>query len=97
MTKRQCGPAYAPITSEYIDYDEFMKKFDDMLDWVADIYVNALNAIHYMHDKYYYESAQLALKNTVLNRTLQSTSKQTTISHATATMMIVPMKLPYGS
>ena len=70
LTKRQCGPAYAPITSEYIDYDEFMKKFDDMLDWVADIYVNALNAIHYMHDKYYYESAQLALKNTVLNRTL---------------------------
>ena len=69
LTKRQCGPAYAPITSEYIDYDEFMKKFDDMLDWVADIYVNALNAIHYMHDKYYYESAQLALKNTVLNRT----------------------------
>lgn len=69
LTKRQCGPAYAPITSEYIDYDEFMKKFDDMLDWVADIYVNALNAIHYMHDKYYYESAQLALKDTVLNRT----------------------------
>lgn len=69
LTKLQCGPAYAPITSEYIDYDEFMKKFDDMLDWVADIYVNALNAIHYMHDKYYYESAQLALKNTVLNRT----------------------------
>lgn len=69
LTKRQCGPAYAPITSEYIDYDEFMKKFDDMLDWVADIYVNALNAIHYMHDKYYYESVQLALKNTVLNRT----------------------------
>lgn len=69
LTKRQCGPAYAPITSEYIYYDEFMKKFDDMLDWVADIYVNALNAIHYMHDKYYYESAQLALKNTVLNRT----------------------------
>lgn len=69
LTKLQCGPAYAPITSEYIDYDEFMKKFDDMLEWVADIYVNALNAIHYMHDKYYYESAQLALKNTVLNRT----------------------------
>ena len=64
LTKRQCGPAYAPITSEYIDYDEFMKKFDDMLDWVADIYVNALNAIHYMHDKYYYEKAQMAFVDT---------------------------------
>lgn len=69
LTKMQCGPAYAPITSEYIDYDEFMKKFDDMLEWVADVYVNALNVIHYMHDKYYYESAQLALKDTRLDRT----------------------------
>lgn len=69
LTKMQCGPAYAPITSEYIDYDEFLKKFDDMLEWVADVYVNALNVIHYMHDKYYYESAQLALKNTRLDRT----------------------------
>ncbi len=69
LTKMQCGPAYAPITSEYIDYDEFLKKFDDMLEWVADVYVNALNMIHYMHDKYYYESAQLALKDTRLDRT----------------------------
>ncbi|MBU5278836.1 formate C-acetyltransferase [Ligilactobacillus animalis] len=69
LTKMQCGPAYAPITSEYIDYDEFLKKFDDMLEWVADVYVNALNVIHYMHDKYYYESAQLALKDTRLERT----------------------------
>lgn len=69
LTKMQCGPAYAPITSEYIDYDEFLKKFDDMLEWVADVYVNALNVIHYMHDKYYYESAQLALKDTRLDRT----------------------------
>lgn len=69
LTKKQCGPAYAPITSEYIDYDEFLKKFDDMLEWVADVYVNALNVIHYMHDKYYYESAQLALKDTRLDRT----------------------------
>ncbi|MFT8458002.1 MAG: formate C-acetyltransferase [Liquorilactobacillus ghanensis] len=67
--KAQVGPAYEPITSEYIDYDEFMKKFDPMLDWLADIYVNALNTIHYMHDKYYYESAQLALKDTRLDRT----------------------------
>ena len=69
MTKQQVGPAYEPIKSEYIDYDEFMKKFDDMLEWLADVYVNALNVIHYMHDKYYYESAQLALKDTRLNRT----------------------------
>lgn len=69
LTKMQCGPAYAPITSEYIDYDEFLKKFDDMLEWVADVYVNALNVIHYMHDKYYFESAQLALKDTRLDRT----------------------------
>ncbi len=69
LTKQQVGPKYEPITSEYIDYDEFMAKFDDMLEWVADVYVNALNAIHYMHDKYYYESAQLALKDTRLDRT----------------------------
>ncbi|MCC7667067.1 formate C-acetyltransferase [Liquorilactobacillus satsumensis] len=67
--KAQVGPAYAPITSEYLDYDEFMSKFDPMLDWLADVYVNALNTIHYMHDKYYYESAQLALKDTRLDRT----------------------------
>lgn len=69
LTKQQVGPAYEPIKSEYIDYDEFMKKFDNMLEWLADVYVNALNVIHYMHDKYYYESAQLALKDTRLNRT----------------------------
>ncbi|MCI1687275.1 formate C-acetyltransferase [Schleiferilactobacillus harbinensis] len=65
----QVGPNYEPITSEYIDYDEFMKKFDKMMDWLADVYVNALNTIHYMHDKYYYEAAQLALKDTHLDRT----------------------------
>ncbi|GEL12539.1 Pyruvate-formate lyase [Lapidilactobacillus concavus DSM 17758] len=67
--KTQVGPAYAPISSEYIDYDEFMKKLDPMLGWLADIYVNSLNAIHYMHDKYYYEAAQMALKDTNLDRT----------------------------
>ncbi|BDR56356.1 formate C-acetyltransferase [Xylocopilactobacillus apis] len=66
---KQVGPAYEPITSEYIDYDEFMKKFDKQMDWLADIYVNALNVIHFSHDKYYYEAAQLALKDTRLNRT----------------------------
>ena len=57
----QVGPAYAPITSEYLDYQEVMHKYDQMLDWLAGIYVNILNLIHYMHDKYYYESAEMAL------------------------------------
>ncbi|KRM72632.1 formate C-acetyltransferase [Lacticaseibacillus brantae] len=65
----QVGPELAPITAEYIDYKDFMHKYDKMLDWLADTYVNALNVIHYMHDKYYYEAAQLALKNTRLDRT----------------------------
>ncbi|WP_367341508.1 formate C-acetyltransferase [Limosilactobacillus sp.] len=65
-TGMQVGPKFKPITSEYIDYDEFMDKFTDMMDWLADVYVNALNVIHFMHDKYYYESAQMALKNTDL-------------------------------
>ncbi|MFD1485217.1 formate C-acetyltransferase [Lacticaseibacillus baoqingensis] len=65
----QVGPETEPITSDVIDYDEFMKKFSKQADWLADVYVNALNAIHYMHDKYYYESAQLALKNTNLDYT----------------------------
>lgn len=69
LGKAQVGPAYEPITSDYIDYREFMQKFDRMMDWLADIYVNALNTIHYMHDKYYYEAPQFALKNTQLNRT----------------------------
>ncbi|BBE26260.1 formate acetyltransferase [Latilactobacillus curvatus] len=69
LGKAQVGPAYQPITSEIIDYKEFMGKYDKMLDWLADVYVNALNTIHYMHDKYYYESAQLALKNSRLDRT----------------------------
>ncbi|KRM21948.1 formate C-acetyltransferase [Latilactobacillus graminis] len=69
LGKAQVGPAYQPVTSEIIDYQEFMSKYDKMLDWLADVYVNALNTIHYMHDKYYYESAQLALKNSRLDRT----------------------------
>ena len=65
----QVGPETEPITSDVIDYDEFMKKFDIQAGWLADVYVNALNAIQYMHDKYYYESAQLALKDTHLDYT----------------------------
>ena len=65
----QVGPNYAPITSEYLDYDEVMKKYNVMLEWLVGLYVNTLNAIQYMHDKYYYESAELALMDTNLKRT----------------------------
>ena len=65
----QIGPAYAPITSDVLDYDEVMEKYDRMLDWVAGLYVNVLNLIHYMHDKYYYEAAEMALIDTNCRRT----------------------------
>ncbi len=65
----QVGPEYTPITSEYLDYDEVMKKYDKMMDWLAGLYVNTLNAIQYMHDKYYYEAAEMALIDTDVRRT----------------------------
>ena len=65
----QVGPEYAPITSEYLDYNEVMHKFDLMMDWLADLYVNILNLIQYMHDKYYYEAAEMALIDTNVRRT----------------------------
>ena len=65
----QVGPNYAPITAEYLDYDEVMAKYDKMMDWLVYIYVNTLNLIQYMHDKYYYEAAELALMDTDLKRT----------------------------
>jgi formate C-acetyltransferase len=65
----QVGPEFQPITSEYLDYTEVMHKYDMMLDWLADIYVNVLNLIHYMHDKYYYEAAEMALIDTDVRRT----------------------------
>ena len=65
----QVGQNYAPITAEYLDYDEVMAKYDKMMDWLVDIYVNTLNLIQYMHDKYYYEAAELALMDTDLKRT----------------------------
>lgn len=67
--KVQVGPKYQPITSEYLDYDEVMEKYDAMMDWLADVYVNTLNLIQYMHDKYYYEAAQMALIDTNVRRT----------------------------
>lgn len=65
----QVGPAYAPVTSEYLDYNDVMKKFVPMLDWLAGLYVNILNLIQYMHDKYYYEEAEMALIDTDVRRT----------------------------
>jgi len=65
----QVGPEYAPITAEYLDYDEVVHKFDNMMDWLAGLYVNILNLIQYMHDKYYYESAEMALIDTDVRRT----------------------------
>ena len=66
--KIQVGPKYRPITSEYLKYDEVMEKFDDMLTWLAELYVNTLNIIHYMHDKYSYESLQMALHDRDVKR-----------------------------
>ncbi|MDD5873838.1 MAG: formate C-acetyltransferase [Clostridia bacterium] len=67
--REQVGPAYKPITAEYLDYDEVIAKFDTMMDWLADLYVNTLNLIQYMHDKYYYEAAEMALIDTDVKRT----------------------------
>ena len=66
--KEQIGPKYRPITSEYLDYDEVMEKYDDMMEWLAGLYVNTLNVIHYMHDKYCYEKAQMALHDRDVKR-----------------------------
>ena len=65
----QVGPEYAPITSEYLDYGEVVEKYDRMMDWLAGLYVNTLNLIQYMHDKYYYEAAEMALIDTDVRRT----------------------------
>ena len=68
-SKVQVGPAYKPVTSDVLEYDEVVAKFDKMMDWLADLYVNVLNLIHYMHDKYYYEAAEMALIDTDVKRT----------------------------
>ena len=65
----QVGPKFDPVVSEYLDYDDVMTKYDAMLEWLAELYVNTLNVIHYMHDKYYYESAEMALIDTDVRRT----------------------------
>ena len=68
-TLEQVGPAYRPITSEYLEYDEVIEKYVAMMEWLAKLYVHTLNAIHYMHDKYYYEAAEMALIDTDVRRT----------------------------
>lgn len=68
ISKKQIGPKYRPITSEYLDYDEVMERYDDMMTWLAKVYVNALNIIHYMHDKYCYEKIQMALHDKNVKR-----------------------------
>ena len=66
--KEQVGPKYRPITSEYLDYDEVISKYEDMMEWLAGLYVNTLNVIHYMHDKYCYERSQMALHDRDVKR-----------------------------
>ena len=68
ISKKQVGPKYRPITSEYLDYDEVMERFQDMMKWLACVYVNTLNIIHYMHDKYSYERLQMALHDKKVTR-----------------------------
>ncbi len=68
-SREQVGPAYRPITSEYLDYDEVMERYDAMMEWLSKLYVDTLNMIHYMHDKYYYEAAEMALIDTNVRRT----------------------------
>lgn len=70
VSRKQVGPKYQPITSEYLDYDEVIEKFDMMNEWVAGMYINILNVIHYMHDKYSYEDLEMALHDTNVMRTM---------------------------
>ncbi len=68
ISGKQIGPKYRPVTSEYLDYDEVMERYDDMMQWLAEVYVNTLNFIHYMHDKYCYEKLQMALHDKTVTR-----------------------------
>ena len=68
VSKKQVGPKYRPITSEYLDFDEVMERFDAMMEWLCKVYVNTLNVIHYMHDKYCYEKIQMALHDKKVTR-----------------------------
>ncbi len=66
--KEQVGPKYRPVTGDYLDYDDVMEKYEDMMDWLASLYVNTLNVIHYMHDKYSYEKLQMSLHDREVKR-----------------------------
>lgn len=70
VSKEQIGPRYQPITAEYLDYEEVMEKYDVMLEWISDLYLNTLNVIHYMHDKYSYERIEMALHDSDVLRTM---------------------------
>lgn len=70
MLGLQVGPRFAPITSDYLDYNEVMERFDNIMDWLSNLYINTLNIIHYMHDKYYYESLEMALHDLDIKRTM---------------------------
>ena len=90
----QVGPQYRPITSEYLDFDEVMQRFDVMMDWLAGLYVNVLNLIHYMHDKYFYEAAEMALIDTDVRRTFATgmwllITRPRVTSHVMVTTMTV--------
>ncbi|MDU3485123.1 MAG: pyruvate formate lyase family protein, partial [Enterococcus faecalis] len=86
-TKMQVAPKYRPMTGDKLDYHEFMERYKDILDWLAELYVNTLNIIHYMHDKYAYEAPQLALMDTDLQRTFATGIAG--ISHATDSIMAI--------
>ena len=87
MTKMQVGPRFRPLEGDSIDFDQFMESYKDVLDWLAELYVNTLNVIHYMHDKYAYEASQLALMDTDLKRTFATGIAG--ISHATDSLMAI--------
>jgi formate C-acetyltransferase len=70
LSKVQVAPKFQPVTSEYLDHDDVMEKFNTILDWFVDLSVNTLNIIHYMHDKYFYECIQMALHDTDIMRTI---------------------------
>ncbi|BAL62079.1 formate C-acetyltransferase [Melissococcus plutonius] len=86
-TKAQVGPKFRPMEGDTLDFDEFIERYKDIMDWLAELYVNTLNVIHYMHDKYAYEAAQLAFMDSDLKRTFATGIAG--ISHATDSVMAI--------
>lgn len=87
MTKAQVGPRFRPMTGDTLDYNEFISRYKDIMDWLAELYVNTLNVIHYMHDKYAYEAPKLALMDSDLKRTFATGIAG--ISHAADSLMAI--------